>query len=167
MSAGDETSGSQGVGERTTSFLAPSSFERLFNSFFGLLVRYGLGLRHNYLVEVRGRKSGRIYSTPIDLLELSGRKYLVCPRGRAQWVRNAEVSLRATLRKGGQHLEYELRAVPDAEKPELLRNYLDRFKITVQRYFPVPANSPASAFAPIASRYPVFELLAPTSGGER
>lgn len=149
------------AGESSPSFLAPNSFERFFNSFFGLLVRFGIGLQHNYLVEVRGRKSGRVYSTPIDLLEVSGRKYLVCPRGRAQWVRNAEASMRVTLRKGGQHREYQLHAVPDAEKPELLRNYLDRFKTTVHRYFPVPANSPASAFAPVASRYPVFELLAP------
>ena len=29
----------------------------------------------------------------------------------------------------------------------------------VQRYFPVPASSPAAAFREIASNYPVFELV--------
>jgi hypothetical protein len=29
----------------------------------------------------------------------------------------------------------------------------------VQRYFPVPAGSPAAAFRDIALNYPVFELL--------
>jgi hypothetical protein len=56
--------------------------------------------------------------------------------------------------------------VPEADKPELLRTYLDRFKLTVQRYFPVPAGSPADAFASIANRYPVFELLAANSTAE-
>jgi hypothetical protein len=45
-------------------------------------VGLGLGFSYNYLLQVRGRKTGRVYSTPIDLLELDGRKYLVAPRGR-------------------------------------------------------------------------------------
>ena len=44
-----------------------------------------------------------------------------------------------------------------------LAPYLDRFKLTVQRYFPVPARSAPSAFVELASRYPVFELLEPGS----
>jgi hypothetical protein len=35
--------------------------------------------------------------------------------------------------------------------------------MTVQRYFPVPAGSAPEAFAGIAARYPVFELLDPPS----
>ena len=38
-------------------FAAPSPVERLFNRVFGLLVGLGLGLPHNYLLEVRGRRS--------------------------------------------------------------------------------------------------------------
>jgi hypothetical protein len=53
-----------------------------------------------------------------------------------------------------------VRAVPDGEKPELLKAYLDRFTLTTRRYFPVPAGSPAEAFRALAARYPVFELLA-------
>jgi hypothetical protein len=40
----------------------------------------------------------------------------------------------------------------------LLQAYLDQFRTTVQRYFPVPAGSAPDAFLAIASRYPVFEL---------
>jgi len=36
---------------------------------------------------------------------------------------------------------------------------VERFKLTVQRYFPIPAGSPVTDFEPIAERYPVFELL--------
>jgi deazaflavin-dependent oxidoreductase (nitroreductase family) len=140
-------------------FRAPNSVERAFNRFFGVLVGLGLGLRHNYLIQVPGRKSGRLYSAPINLVELDGHRFVVCPRGRSQWVRNAEASGKVLLKKGRTSRDYALRIVPDDEKPAILRNYLDRYKITVQRYFPLPAGSPADAFRPIAGRYPVFELI--------
>jgi len=140
-------------------FRKPSAGERFFNRAFGLIVGLGLGLPHNYLVQVRGRKSGKIYSTPIDLLELDGKRFLVAPRGRTQWVRNAEAAGEVMLKKGRTQLHYRIRPIPDADKPELLKAYLDRFKTTVQRYFPVPAGSPPQAFAEVAENYPVFELL--------
>ena len=141
-------------------FHQPNPVERLFNRLFGVLVGWGFGLPHNYLLQVRGRKSGRLYSTPVDLLEYQGRKYLVAPRGRTQWVRNAEAAGEVALKKGAQRQTYKLRPIPDAEKPELLKTYLDRFRTTVQRYFPLPAGSLVQDFARIAADYPVFELLA-------
>ena len=141
-------------------FLRPTTAERIFNRIFGWLVGAGLGLRHNYLVEVAGRKSGCVHATPVDVLAIEGRTFLVCPRGRAQWVLNAEASGQVWLKEGSTRARYMIRRIPEVEKPELLRAYLDRFKLTVQRYFPVPAGSPASAFEPIANRYPVFELIA-------
>lgn len=143
----------------TPHFRRPSLIERVFNRLFGLLVGLGLGLPHNYLLEVRGRKTGRIYSTPINLLELRGRLFLVAPRGYTQWVRNAQAAGEVALEKGTSRRSFRLQAIPDEDKPELLQTYLDRFKRTVQRYFPVPAGSAPEAFVDIATRYPVFELL--------
>jgi deazaflavin-dependent oxidoreductase (nitroreductase family) len=141
-------------------FLKPSLAERIFNQLFAVAIGLGIGLKHNYVCEVRGRKSGRIFSAPIDLLEVEGRRYLVAPRGETNWVRNARAAGRVTLRKGRRRQEFAVREVPPAARPELLKAYLDRFAPTVQRYFPVPRESPASDFAPIAGRYPAFELLA-------
>ena len=133
--------------------------ERAFNRFFGFLVGLGLGMKHNYLLQVRGRKSGKLYSTPIDLLEMDGKRFLVAPRGRTQWVRNAEAAEEVTLKKGNFRQSFRLRPIPDVDKPRLLKAYLDRFKTTVQRYFPVPAGSNVQAFTNVAANYPVFELL--------
>jgi deazaflavin-dependent oxidoreductase (nitroreductase family) len=140
-------------------FDAPSPVERLFSRLFGVLVGLGLGLGHNYLLEVRGRRSGRTYATPVDVLDHGGRRFLVAGRGETQWVRNARASGRVRLRRGRHREDCRVRAVMDGDKPELLKAYLDRFKLTVQRYFPVPAGSPRDAFAPLTARYPVFELL--------
>ena len=139
-------------------FEAPTAAERIFNRAFGLLVGLGLGLRHNYLLQVRGRTTGRIFSMPVNVLELNGKRWLVAGRGRTQWVRNAEVAGEVILRKGWRRQRVRIRPVPDSEKPEILSAYLDRFKLTVQRYFPLRAGSPPAEFAKIAGRYPVFEL---------
>jgi deazaflavin-dependent oxidoreductase (nitroreductase family) len=142
------------------SFRQPSATERVFNRIFGFLVGLGLGFSYNYLLQVRGRKSGKVYSTPIDLLERGGKRFLVAPRGRTQWVRNAEAAGEVTLKKGSKRERFRLRALSDAEKPEILKAYLDQFRREVQRYFPVPAGSPPDAFRELVGSYPVFELIA-------
>ncbi|HEV3114953.1 MAG TPA: nitroreductase family deazaflavin-dependent oxidoreductase [Candidatus Binataceae bacterium] len=123
-----------------------------------MLLRVGIGLGHNYLLEVRGRKTGRMYSAPVDVLDYGGRRFLVCGRGQSQWVRNAQAAGRVALAKGGKRTEFTISTVPDPEKPVLIKAYVERFKLTVQRYFPVAAGSPLADFETIAARYPVFEL---------
>lgn len=140
-------------------FDQPTRLERAFNKSFGFLVGLGLGLPHNYLLQVRGRKSGRVYTTPVNVLSRDGKRFLVAGRGYTQWVRNALASGTVSLKKGRRIEEFVLRAISDEEKPEILKAYLNRFKFTVQRYFPVPAGSPAEVFRPLAVWYPVFELI--------
>jgi len=57
------------------SFRAPGAGERVFNRIFGFVVGLGWGFSYNYLLQVRGRKSGKVYSTPIDLLEMNGKRF--------------------------------------------------------------------------------------------
>ena len=139
-------------------FLKLSRIESIFNRLFGFLVDRGFGLSYNYLLQIRGRKTGRIYSTPVNVLEFQGKRFLVAGRGYTQWVRNAEIAGEVTLKKGRKRQRFKLRALPDSEKPEVLAAYLLQFKLTVQRYFPIPAGSRPEAFSPLAARYPVFEL---------
>ena len=141
-------------------FRQPSPLEALFNRAFGFLVGLGIGPSHTYVLQVRGRKSGRIYSTPVDLLELGGKRFLVAPRGRTQWVRNAESAGHITLKKGRTLQDFRLKIISDADKPEILKAYLDNFRREVQRYFPVPAGSPGESFSQLAPHYPAFELIA-------
>src|SRR5262244_3699456 len=83
----------------------------------------------------------------------------VAPRGRTQWVRNAEAANEVALKRGSTRRRFGLRALADADKPPVLLAYLERYRSVVQRYFPVPAGSPVGAFAEIAARYPAFELV--------
>jgi deazaflavin-dependent oxidoreductase (nitroreductase family) len=139
-------------------FDKPGPIEQVFNKLLGLLVRVGVGLPHNVVLQVRGRKSGRMYSTPVNILTHNGRRYLVAPRGDTQWSRNALASGQATFLKGFKREDVKLRPIADADKPVLLKAYLESFTPTVQRYFPVRAGSPVEEFQPLAPRYPVFEI---------
>jgi deazaflavin-dependent oxidoreductase (nitroreductase family) len=137
----------------------PTAIERLFNRIVGALVRVGIGLPNMRVLEVRGRKSGKLYSLPVDLLRHDGRLYLVAPRGDTQWARNAAAAGEVTLRRGSKADRHRLRALSADEKPPILKAYLDEFHREVGRFFPVPAGSPVEAFAPLVGRYPAFELL--------
>jgi deazaflavin-dependent oxidoreductase (nitroreductase family) len=140
-------------------FRKPSRPEQLFNRLFGVFVRFGLAPRYNYLVEVRGRTTGRVYSAPINIVEVGGRMFLVAPRGRTQWVRNAEAAGDVVLARGRRRQRFRIRPLSRDEKPPILKAYLDRYRLAVQRYFPVRAGSDAHAFREVADRYPVFQLV--------
>jgi deazaflavin-dependent oxidoreductase (nitroreductase family) len=91
--------------------------DRVFNRLFGAFVALGLGLPHNVLLETRGRKTGRVYSTPVNVLALDDRRYLVAPRGATAWVRNAHASGTVTLRRGRRREEFRVRWLSAAFRP--------------------------------------------------
>jgi hypothetical protein len=93
-------------------FRPPTAVERTFNRVYGFLVGMGLGFSYNYLLQVKGRKSGKIYSTPIDLLELDGKRFLVAPRGRTQWVRKRRSRRRSYSEEGKCPAEISFAAYP-------------------------------------------------------
>jgi deazaflavin-dependent oxidoreductase (nitroreductase family) len=137
---------------------APSSGEKLFNRLFGFLAGMGIAPSFIYLLQVKGRKSGKIFSTAVNLLEINGKQFLVAPRGRTQWVRNAEAAGEVTLKRGARR-RFRLRPLNDSEKPQVLKTYLTNYKSAVGKFFPIAPGAPIEEFAKIAAGYPVFELL--------
>jgi hypothetical protein len=92
-------------------------------------------------------------------MELDGKQFLVAPRGRTQWVRNAEAAGEVTLKRGARR-RYRLRPLEESEKPHVLKTYLTNYKSAVKKFFPIPPGAPVEEFAKIAGEYPVFELSA-------
>src|SRR5438128_364049 len=112
-----------------TPFLRPGQLEALFNRLFGVLVGWGIGPSYAYVLQVQGRKTERIHSTPVNILEYKGRRLLVAPRGETQWVRNARISGQVWLKRGRSRQQFALKALDDRDKPEILKEYLHRYKI--------------------------------------
>jgi hypothetical protein len=143
----------------TQRYLSPSAVERIFGRMLVAVIWIGLVRGHFYVLEVRGRKSGRTISLPVDPIEIGGRRYLVCARGNSNWVRNARAAGEVALVRALRRRRFAVRELPPSERPPVLKAYLDHFATEVQRFFPVPRGSPEEAFEPLAKRYPVFELL--------
>jgi deazaflavin-dependent oxidoreductase (nitroreductase family) len=139
-------------------FLKPTGLERVFNHAFGLMVRLGVGTKDSFELEVRGRKSGKIFRTPVNLLEFKGKRFLIGTRGETQWCRNARAAGELTLRKGSQRLKFRARELSIEEKPEVLKEFLERFTTTVQRFYTAKSGAPLAEFATDAAKMPVFEL---------
>ena len=139
-------------------YLKPGAVERIFGRLLTFFIRIGLVRGHFYVLEVRGRKSGRTFSLPVDPIEFNGHRYLVCARGDSNWVRNARIVSEVALVRAMRRRQHAVRELPPGIRPPVLKAYLDRFAGEVQRFFPVPKGSPVEAFNDLAPRYPVFEL---------
>jgi deazaflavin-dependent oxidoreductase (nitroreductase family) len=108
-------------------FQRPSRIETFFNRLLGKLVALGMGPEYMRVLDVRGRKSGRPFSTPVNLLALNGVQYLVAPPRNTHWVRNARVAGRVRLRRGRRSFNYRVEEIPRQDRPNVLKGYLKKY----------------------------------------
>jgi deazaflavin-dependent oxidoreductase (nitroreductase family) len=142
-------------------YRAPGWFTRnVFNRAVAFLTRRGVSIVGSRVLAVRGRTSGAWRTTPVNLLDHHGRRYLVSPRGEGQWVRNLRAAGMGELRVGRRHEVFRGRELPDEEKVPVLRAYLKRWKFEVGVFFDGvgPDSSDAEILA-IAGKHPGFEVL--------
>jgi deazaflavin-dependent oxidoreductase (nitroreductase family) len=139
----------------------PGWFTRnVFNRTVAALTRAGVSVLGSRVLEVRGRKSGLARRTPVNLLTLDGRQYLVAPRGEAEWVRNVRADGgKLDLLLGSRRQHYRGQEVPDDDKVVVLRAYLRRWKAEVGIFFDgVGPDSTDEQIRDITPRHPVFLL---------
>jgi deazaflavin-dependent oxidoreductase (nitroreductase family) len=144
-------------------YRAPGWFTRnVFNRFIAFLTRRGVSVLGSRVLAVKGRTSGVWRTTPVNLLELDGRRFLVSPRGEGQWVRNLRVAGSGELRVGKKTEPFGGRELGDDEKVAVLRAYLKRWKVEVGVFFEgVGPDSTDEQLLAIAPRHPAFEVLPP------
>src|SRR5437764_8210549 len=137
-----------------------SRVRRIANGFVALLVRLRLGPKETYLMTVRGRKTGKPYTTPVTLVEEGTQRWLVAPYGPVSWVRNARAAGRVTLRRRGRTEAAVVTEVDARAAAPVLQKYLAAIRI-VRPYFDVTPDSPIEDFVAEAPRHPVFALSSP------
>jgi deazaflavin-dependent oxidoreductase (nitroreductase family) len=134
--------------------------KNVFNKTVAGLTRMGLSIWGSRILEVRGRTSGLPRRTPVNLLTLGDRQYLVSARGEGQWVRNvraADGHLDLVVGRRRQH--FVATEIRDEEKAPILRAYLERWKAEVGVFFGgVSAGSPEEEIRAIAHKHPAFAL---------
>jgi deazaflavin-dependent oxidoreductase (nitroreductase family) len=129
---------------------------RLVNLVIWRLALLGFAGRHTYLLTVTGRKTGRIYSTPVRLVE-NGERWLVAPYGDVGWVRNARSAGEVTLKRGRRSETLKIEEVSAAEAAPVLRQYVQQVAVT-RPFFDAGPDSPLETFEAEASHHPVFRL---------
>jgi deazaflavin-dependent oxidoreductase (nitroreductase family) len=132
-------------------------WRRVINRLIRGLLRLGVPLPHTYILSVRGRKSGRMYSTPVTLVEDNGARWLVAPYGEVSWVKNARASGEVTLRRGRRTETVKLVKLAPEEAAPILKRYLIRAPV-VRPFFDVTPHSNDQDFVGEASRHPVFRI---------
>jgi F420H(2)-dependent quinone reductase len=143
----------------TTRYIKPSGFDVIFNKTVGVLTRMGVSVYGSRTLAVRGRKSGDWKTTPVNLLGKDGERYLVAPRGQAQWVRNIRVAGGGELRLGRKAEPFSVTELADPEKVPVLRLYLQRWGWEVGRFFEgVTKDASDEQLAQIAPGFPVFRI---------
>jgi deazaflavin-dependent oxidoreductase (nitroreductase family) len=143
--------------ERTVKEYKPGRWRRVENVLMSALVRAGL-VPSSYLLTTKGRKTGRLRSNPVTIVEHDGRRWLVAPYGSVSWVHNARAAGRVGLsrRLGMRH--YTIREASAAEAGPVLQRYIAVATAT-RKYFHADKDSPVEQFVAEADRHPVFELL--------
>ena len=131
----------------------------VFNPLVQVLTGLGVSVWGSRTLRVRGRSSGEWRSNPVNLLLHDGEYYLVAPRGVTQWVRNLRAAGSGELRLGRSTQTFEATELDDTDKIEVLRAYLQRWKVEVGVFFDgVSATSPIAELNRIAPSHPVFRL---------
>ncbi len=147
----------------STHYRAPGWWTRnVFNRAVAGLTRLGISVMGSRVLETTGRTSGQTRRTPVNLLTVDGRDYLVSARGVGQWVRNVRADAgRLSLVLGRKRVPYVARELlpDDPHTATVLRAYLTRWKAEVGVFFEGagPESSDAELLA-IAPKHPAFEL---------
>lgn len=133
----------------------------LVNPLTRLLVgRLGLESRDGVCVlETKGRISGVWRATPVRLLELDGRRYLVALQGETQWVRNLKVQGGGRFRQGSRITDFRAMELADEAKLPVMRAYFKRWWAQSASLTTVTSpNAPDEEINRAASLHPVFML---------
>ena len=140
-----------------------------------LVLRRGLPAGPNALLTVRGRVTGRPYSTPVAIWEFGDRRFVQASFGAVSWVRNIRGSGEAVILRGSWSLAVRATELSPADAGQLMHDALAGFRrARLLRILLGPAVRPPAAilhryrlrvddyledYVAEARRHPLFELV--------
>jgi deazaflavin-dependent oxidoreductase (nitroreductase family) len=103
------------------------------------------------ILSVRGRRTGKVYSTPVNLVDLGGASYVVSPRGETGWSRNLRANPECQIKVKGQVRTMRASEVDPAERAPIIAAYLEKYGGQTRREFeklPDPVDHPTFRLDP-------------------
>jgi hypothetical protein len=111
-------------------------------------------------LEVPGRRTGRLTSLPLVVVDYEGERYLVSMLGAgAGWIANVRAHGGRALLRHGRAETVRLEEVDPGDRPPILRRYL-QVAPGARPHIPVDRRAPLPEFERIAAQYPVFRIRA-------
>lgn len=111
-----------------------------------------------YMLEVRGRRSGKMIRFPLVAAECDGARYLVSMLGdNTNWVRNLRAANGRAILTRGRREAVQLDEVDSGERGEILRRYL-ACSPGAQSHIDISLTASAEDFRQLASHYPIFRV---------
>jgi deazaflavin-dependent oxidoreductase (nitroreductase family) len=111
------------------------------------------------VLEVVGRRTGKVSRLPLVVVRRRGERYLVSMLGpQANWVRNVEASAGRAVWEQGRRRHVRLEEVPLEDRAPILRRYL-RVAWSARAHVAVPWNAKRPELASVAADYPVFRIV--------
>lgn len=134
-----------------------SLWRRALNALVRPLARLGLTGPRTHLLTVPGRATGKLWSTPVSIVEVSGERWLVAPYGDRNWVKNARAAGWVELRHGRRRERLAVEELPPEQAVPVLRRYFELGRVT-RPFFDAELESSEEDWLAQAPRHPVFRL---------
>jgi deazaflavin-dependent oxidoreductase (nitroreductase family) len=141
----------------------PGRVARAGNVLIRRLAEVGISIAGTRALRVRGRSTGKFRGVVVNVLTVDGVDYLVSARGNTQWARNVRAAGVVEVGPRWHRRRRCATEVADAAKPELLRQYLDKWYWEVKGH--IAGLTPASSDDELriaAPSIPVFVLADPS-----
>jgi deazaflavin-dependent oxidoreductase (nitroreductase family) len=122
----------------------------------------GIPMGPLYLLSHQGRKSGKIYSTPVAIVERDGVRWLVAAFGEVNWVHNIRAAGSAILKHGRTTERIRFDELEPAAAAPVLQQFLKSFGLVpfIPPYFNVTPKSSIEEWEREALHHPVFQITA-------
>ena len=118
-----------------------------------------MGASYRYVLTVRGRTTGRLRSTPVDVIEAAGHRWLVAAYGVSGWVLNARAAGEVTLSRGRSSRRYEVTEPAPPDAVPVLREYITQIEVTRPYFVAAYARQMGTARREAGQRFRLFRLI--------
>ena len=134
-----------------------SLWRRALNAVVRPLAKAGLTGPRTHVLTVRGRTTGKPWSTPVSIVRIGGERWLVAPYGDRNWVKNARAARRVELRRGRHDELLGVEELAPEEAVPVLQEYYRLGRVT-RPFFAVTLESSDEEWLADAPHHPVFRL---------
>ncbi|MDQ6711937.1 MAG: nitroreductase family deazaflavin-dependent oxidoreductase [Candidatus Dormibacteraeota bacterium] len=145
-------------------------FVPLFNPIARRMLRGGVPLGPNALLTVRGRSSGIDRTTPVAIVAIGGRRWVIATFGEVNWAKNLRAAGAATLTVNRRPEAIAARELPKVEAAAFFRDILTPYvsHLPLGRWMLGTMLGAREIFTDPESAalgHPVFEVRPRASGG--